>query len=187
MLYPANFEKMAGMVNHINFANYLRYLGWKSIKINRDDLIVFQKAIGNNFFQADIPKDRNFSDYAQVMYLAIEEVARYTKRSVEDILLDLINPVSDIVKIRLKNEELEAGSIFVEDAINLYENTKKLIAAAAMDVLNPKPWHRGNVKQEVQDFVSRCRFGQTEIGSYIISVVCPIDKSDQMSLFDEDE
>lgn len=174
MVNPSDFKKLAGHVSHVEFAKYLRDLGWKTLQTKRNVVNVFQYQKESAFYQVDIPNDRSLSDYARAMCRAIEEVARFAEKSAEQVLLELINPMSDIVRIRLVNDELEAGSIYVEDAINLYENAKKLIAAAAMDVLSPKEHHRGRPDTKVQKFVSSCRFGQTEIGSYVVSVACPI-------------
>ena len=60
-----------------------------------------------------------------------------------------------------------------DDAIQLFVNAKKLIAATALDVINPKKMHYGRINEPVRNFLSQCRFGQTEIGSYVVSVICP--------------
>ena len=45
----------------------------------------------------------------------------------------------------------------------------------------------------VQKFLSNCRFGQTEVGSYVVSVVCPFAELDenedykQLSIFSDEE
>mgnify|MGYP003021501779 FL=1 len=97
------------------------------------------------------------------------------------------------MKIRLQKKDVEAGSIFFDDAINLFENAKKLIAATALDVLHPKHIHQGRPEEAVSQFINNCKFGQTEIGSYVISVVCPfaeLDESEeyrQLSIFSDEE
>lgn len=95
------------------------------------------------------------------------------KKSVEQLMLYLLNPNTDILKIRLDKKEVESGNIMFDDAIQLFVNAKKLIAAAALDVINPKKIHYGRIDEPVQKFLSQCRFGQTEIGSYVVSVICP--------------
>lgn len=53
-------------------------------------------------------------------------------------MLYLLNPNTDILKIRLDKKEVESGNIMFDDAIQLFDNAKKLIAATALDVINPK-------------------------------------------------
>lgn len=108
-------------------------------------------------------------------------------------MLYLLNPNTDILKIRIDKKEMESGNIMFDDAIQLFVNAKKLIAATALDVINPKKTHYGRINEPVQKFLSQCRFGQTEIGSYVISVVCPfVDFSEtegyrQLSIFSDEE
>ena len=72
------------------------------------------------------------------MYQAIETVAFVEGQSTEQLLLFLLNPNTDILKIRLDRKNIEAGSILFDDAIRVYENAKKLIAATARMFFIPK-------------------------------------------------
>ena len=75
----------------------------------------------------------------------------------------------------------------------MYENAKRLLAATALDILHPKKYHQGRMDDCVQKFLSNCRFGQTEVGSYVVSVVCPFAELDenedykQLSIFSDEE
>jgi hypothetical protein len=68
-----------------------------------------------------------------------------------------------------------------------------LLADTALDIINPQKYHYGRSDKLVQKFLSECRFGQTEIGSYVMSVVCPfVEISDkegyrQLSIFTDEE
>lgn len=127
------------------------------------------------------------------MYKAVVTVAEVENRSVEQVLLYLLNPNTDILKIRLEKKDVEAGNILFDDAIRMYENAKKLLAATALDILHPKRYHQGRMDDCVLKFLSSCRFGQTEIGSYVVSVVCPFAELDenedykQLSIFSDEE
>lgn len=104
--------------------------------------------------------------------------------------MELLNPLSDILRLRVYGSSAKEGSLFMEDAINLYENARKLLTATAMDIVRPRLLHSGRPPANIADFISKCRFGQTEIGSYVVSVVCPIARLDptetlQLTLHDE--
>lgn len=127
------------------------------------------------------------------MYKAVETLAKAENKSVEQVMLFLLNPNTDILKIRLEKSSVEAGNILIDDAIRMYENAKKLLAATALDILHPKKYHQGRMDDCVIKFLSNCRFGQTEIGSYIVSVVCSFAELDQnadykqLSIFSDEE
>jgi len=145
------------------------------------------------FEQVTIPLDKKLRDYKNAMYDSVCKIAYVEKKSVEQLMLYLLNPNTDILKIRLDKKEVESGNIMFDDAIQLFDNAKKLIAATALDVINPKKIHYGRIDEPVHKFLSQCRFGQTEIGSFVVSVVCPFAELSetegyrQLSIFSDEE
>ena len=127
------------------------------------------------------------------MYDAVETVAEAEGKTVEQVLLYLLNPNADILKIRLDRKNVEVGSILFDDAINVYENAKKLLAATALDILHPRKYHQGRIDDAIIKFLSDCRFGQTEVGSYVVSIVCPFSELNesegyrQLSIFSDEK
>ena len=83
MIQPKDFIKLAEHVNHLEFAKYLRDLGWQALPTKGDTVNVFQYQKENIFYQADIPKNRGLRDYARAICRAIEEVARFAGNSAE--------------------------------------------------------------------------------------------------------
>jgi len=122
--------------------------------------------------------DDHLADYKTALYEACKTVAEYEKRSLEQLFLVLLNPDADILKIRIEKKDGEPGNILLDDAIGVCENTKKLLGAAAQDVLKPAILHLGRMDTKISSFLSKCRFGQTEAGSVGISVICPMTEDD---------
>lgn len=193
MIYSVNFLDLTEKINPLAFSKYLKDTGWIQFQSKRINVKIYQYEVGTEFFQVIIPTDKKLSDYKQAMYKAVETVAIVEQKSVEQVMLYLLNPNTDILKIRLEKKEIEAGNILFDDAIRLYENAKKLLAATALDILHPKKYHQGRIDDAVTKFLSNCRFGQTEIGSYVVSVVCPFAELDegtgykQLSIFSDEE
>ena len=194
MIYSVNFLDLTEKINPLAFAKYLKETGWNSIQTKKDYLKVFQiiNSVGEAF-QVNIPTDKGLLDYKNAMYDAVKTVAFVEKQSTEQLMLYLLNPNTDILKIRLDRKDIEAGAILFDDAIRVYENARKLIAATAQDILHPKRYHQGRTDDVISKFINNCRFGQTEIGSYIVSVVCPFAELDeengyrQLSIFSDEE
>jgi len=190
MIYSVDFEKIAGNINHIDVAKYLCDLNWQEFPSKRDRVKIFQLETKDEFYQVDLPVSRELHDYGPAMYRAVESIAMSTQKSVEQIILELINPLSDILRLRITEPSIENGSILFEDAIGFYDNAKKLLTATAMDIIRPQLYHVGRPDNVITEFVNNCRFGQTEIGSYVVSIVCPIykverDRIQQLSFFDD--
>ncbi|MCD8325155.1 MAG: hypothetical protein LUC90_00265 [Lachnospiraceae bacterium] len=193
MIYSVDFMSMTEKLNPLAVCRYLDETGWSLFPYKRENVKIYQLAEGDMFEQIMVPMDKGFRDYRQIMYDAVQTIARIEKRPVEQVMLYLLNPSTDILKIRLDRDNIESGNILLDDAINLYENAKKLLAATALDIVNPKKIHYGRIDESVQKFLSQCKFGQTEIGSYVVSVVCPFAELSeaegyrQLSIFSEEE
>lgn len=160
-------------LNPLAVTKYLSETNWELYPIKRNDIKIFQYKKEDLFEQVTIPLDKKLRDYKNAMYDSVCKIAYVEKKSVEQLMLYLLNPNTDILKIRLDKKEVESGNIMFDDAIQLFDNAKKLIAATALDVINPKKIHYGRINEPVRNFLSQCRFGQTEIGSYVVSVICP--------------
>ena len=193
MIYSVNFMDLTEKISPLVFAKYLKDIGWAQFQSKRPYIKIFQYEKNNNFFQVIIPTEKKLSDYKEAMYKAVVTVGEAENKSVEQVMLYLLNPNTDILKIRLGKKEVEAGNILFDDAIRVYENAKRLLAATALDILHPKKYHQGRIDDCVLKFLSNCRFGQTEIGSYVVSVVCPFAELDeneeykQLSIFSDEE
>ena len=194
MIYSVNLDEMAGRISYVDLCKYVSDLNW--IKFSgkvRDGVAVYQKIINDELFQINIPCDRNFSDYSYAIRKAVHILSLTESKSEEQLILELLNPMSDILRVRHISSSVENGSILFEDAINLYDNAKKLLTNAALDVTCYKKIYKGRLSDTVQEFISKCRYGQTEIGSYVISLVCPfVDISDdgqvkQLNFFSDEE
>jgi len=192
MIYSVDFKELAEKIRYIDTVKYLHDLGWNEIPTKREWVKIFQHEDQDNFYQIDLPVSRNLRDYKAAIYRAVECIALSTKKSIEQVVLELLNPLSDILRLRVNEPEIEAGSIYVEDTIKLYDNAKKLLMATAMDIVHPQLFHFGRPENAIMEFINSCRFGQTEIGSYVVSLICPISKIEnnkvnQLSLFSNEE
>ncbi len=193
MIYSVNFLDMTEEINPFTVCKYLEQTDWKQFQFKRTGVKVYQKYINDVFEQVIVPMDKSFLDYKNTMFDAVKTIADTEKKTLEQIMLFLLNPNSDILKIRFEKKDVETGNILFDDAIKLFDNAKRLLAATALDVVNPKKIHYGRIDDSVQHFLNQCRFGQTEIGSYVVSIVCPFAELSegegyrQLSIFSDEE
>lgn len=190
MIYKLDYKELVNKINPFIFNKYLKATGWSVFNTKRADIKILQKKT-DKLYQITIPLDTDLADYKESMLYAVQTLAGYEKKALDEMFLFLLNPNSDILKIRIEKDGVEAGSILLDDAIKVYENAKKLLGAAAQDVIKPAQYHQGRMDATVTEFLNRCRFGQTQVGSYIVSVICPMTQTDgkgnfwQIELFDD--
>ena len=126
-------------------------------------------------------KDRTFSEQFNLTIKKDNEAL--TSFNNEEVK----KPIVDILKFRLKKHSTSKGTICVLDAEKFYTNIVKLLYAIASDVENPQKVHKGSYRAKVYNFVKKCNFDQTEIGSYVIKVNVPIESNDEGSVFEDDD
>lgn len=193
MIYSVDLEKICTKINPLAIIKYISGTGWREVAVKKPYIRVFQTGKDEDMVQVTVPLSREFRDYEYVVFDAVNKIAVIENKTVEDVVLYLLNPNTDILKIRLDRKSVEPGNILLDDAVNLFNNAKKMISAAAMDEIHPARFHIGRPDENVTRFLNDCRFGQTEIGSYIISVICPFAdiKEDygyrQLSFFTDEE
>ena len=56
----------------------------------------------------------------------------------------------------------------------MIDGTRKVLLSEAHSVLVPQPYHPRMSRSEAEDFLSRCRLGQTDRGSFVLTVACPL-------------
>lgn len=186
-----------GVVKNINLIEFSKLLissGWKKVPFKKDYIAIYKKESEDDFFQISLPQTNEFRNYDNVVLEAIAEYAKSEGISNNEALLTVQYPNSDILHLRINDDQIQAGSITMDAAVRIYDNAKKLLTATAMDIIDPKNMHKGRQPQTVGSFVNNCRFGQTEIGSYVIPVVCPLqnldensDDAQQLSLFSDED
>lgn len=159
---------------------FLEKCGWEEIVFkNKKRFDVYQKKKDGELYQINVPIFDNLSDYEDMIVEACNEIAFFEGLEFDDVVSKICNPQADIIKIRTNNPEVFDGSIPFDTAINLFENSKKVIADAAMDVSNKMTYRTARYGKDVERFISKCRFGQTKRGSYVISIICPFDNVDE--------
>ena len=87
----------------------------------------------------------------------------------------LLLPPADILFFREMSQDAEAGSLPFEHAVRMINGTKRLLLSAAHSVLVPQAYHPRLSRSEAEEFVTRCRLGQTDRGSFVLSIACPLD------------
>jgi hypothetical protein len=175
----------------ISFATIQRYLqnrNWQKIQSKREHLVIYYKDSPNPT-EILLPLDRNFIDYNDLIFSAIQRISKTENRDIEQVINDLLLPPSDVIRFRVDNKRTEHGLITFTEGFTLLVNAKKSLFATACDILHPSFFHKRMSYKSAQQFIDSCFLGQTERGSFIASIVCPFingtldDNPTQLSLF----
>jgi hypothetical protein len=149
---------------------YLGAQGWRKVKPlgDRGDLYSREGA-------PDIaaPASDHLADYVLAMGQIVDILARVEGRDPAAVLRDLTVADVDLVRVRAPHAE-EDGSISIDDGVELVQQSRDLLLAAACSVTRPQRAYRAGGIREATEYLEQVRFGQTERGSFVVTMLSPV-------------
>ena len=178
------FERL----NPAEVAAYLRSEGWEEVDYKPDRVSVWSATADDDRLEILLPLRRSLGDYVIRMAEVVGTLAAKESRSQLEVLSDLQTAGSDVVRIRFKHAAATDGSIPLDQGEALVENARELMLAGACAAVQRKAYFAARKPEEAKRFVRGLRMGQTERGSYVLTVyskVNPSLTSGQKALFDD--
>lgn len=169
----ASLERLASGVSPSAVRDYAKANGWEQVKEGAKGRVFLFRHTIDKLRQLIIPMD--FSpDYAEVIVDATARIATLEGRPIEAVLTDLLMPDADILRFRVATRDEAGGTLPLQEGINLLDGAKKAVLAAACSVVSPQSHHPRMSRTETAQLLSSCRLGQTENGSFVVKIACPL-------------
>ncbi len=155
----------------LEVASYLRSRGWTQQPAPAKNASVWTTAVGTEEFEAVVPLDTALADYALRMAEVVQAVAVAETRPQAQVYADLLTTFADVVRIRIDDPDLDDGSLPIEAHAQVAQRARDLLLAAACAAIEKRAvWHTRKPAQAVEQ-VRKIRVGQTERGSYVVTVI----------------
>ncbi|KAB8035633.1 hypothetical protein GCL60_16935 (plasmid) [Silvanigrella paludirubra] len=166
-----NYDQISGIYPKDIIA-YIKQHGWKlENKLQTRSIELYNNSNFKNR-QLQIPTSTGLDDYPQLLVQLAEKLSTIENRSYEQIINDWRSADSDIIRIKLKTKD--EYQIPFSRALQTMESTKKAIIASACSILSPQKHHAKLRRTEANELMDACKMEQTEKGSFIIKLSCPI-------------
>lgn len=166
-------EEILRMIKPHQVKTYALAKGWRRVPGVNGEIVLFDHPQGK-WDQLIVHLNESFADYAKRLRDVVENLASFESRPVVEVLNDLIMPDSDILRYCIASKATGRGTIPLMDGFELIEGVKRSILSAACSVVNPVSHHPRMTRTEAQQLLNACELGQTERGSYSVSVSCPL-------------
>jgi len=168
---------------------YLIAKKWKCIHTYPDGVSTLWSK--NDAAVRHIPDKTLYDDYRQIVATVLRTVAKVEKTDVEHVI-KAINTVNiDVLKIHLPEPIGSDGTIPLDDATRIIGGIRKLLlsaASSAEDIVagnTPKDIYPEQKSDAVLASNKKFRLGQTEVGSYVITIESEIiPDTSQTTLYD---
>jgi hypothetical protein len=90
------------------------------------------------------------------------------------VFYNLLYFADDVISIHEDTADSRAGSVSLNRATDMFAGIKKSLLATAHFEIKPLTHHPRLDKADAEQFIDRCRFGQTRRSSYVMTVACPL-------------
>jgi hypothetical protein len=150
---------------------YLVHEGWKQFEPFGEFSEVYTRSGLEPNNELVVPASTAIADYASAVGQALHFLASFENRDELAIYGDLVRADRDVIRVRAPDND---GSIGIDPGVELVQHARDMLASAACAAFEPRSaYHLGKV-QKAEDYMRRVRLGQTEQGSFVITLLAPI-------------
>jgi hypothetical protein len=120
-------------------------------------------------------------DYWQRMRDALVSIASFEERSAHEVLKEVKCLFANVITIRVVHDDTKNGTIPINDGVLLIAKAKDLLSAAARSIYAKRKQFTRGVPKEAKEYLETLLLGQTEVGSYVVNVIAPM-QSDTLAV-----
>jgi len=159
----------------LELAAYLRANGWRQEAdfSGKGSLWLFRTSDGAEF-DVTLPAKRELADYTLRMSEVLRTLAEVEQRSQLDVLVDIQTTTADLVRVRAPSRDAENGTLPLDQAVTFVEHSRDMMLAAACAAIDKRPFFAKRKAQQAMDYLGHVRMGQTERGSYVLTILSPV-------------
>ena len=119
-----------------------------------------------------IPRTERLGDYASTVAEMIDVFAQVADQDELTIYRSLVTADRDVVRVRVG--ESDDGSVTLDDGANLIGGAQDMLASAARSLRDRRSVYHGRMDREAEDLLKRVRLGQTDQGSFVVTLLTPV-------------
>lgn len=163
--------------------DYLKSQGWTLVEQALADRLYVLAHPSFAQRQMVFPMDATAPDFDEAAKMVLKKLVDLYAMPLERLLGRVRSIRDDVLRLRVffdGNDDVLPLSF----ASSIVSNTEKLLKAAACTALRPRQHHPRLSLSEATQFVEKARFGQTEVGSFVLRVACPVNAMEAQGFLD---
>ena len=159
---------------------YARIAGWSQHESYREHSDIY---VGDTLPEIIVPRTARLGDYASAVAALIETFAQVAGQNELTVYRSLATADRDVVRIRAA--ESDDGSLSLDDGVGLIGGARNMVLAAACSLHDPRPVYRPGANREAVELLRQMRLGQTDQGSFVVTLLTPVVPPPMPMLFDD--
>ncbi len=131
-------------------------------------------------FEVVVAQDRMVRDYDDRVVDLLETVATAEGRTPETVMKDIVFVDRDVVRVRAAGEASTENTLAIPAMSLLLQSATSMMTSAACAAHEggvARPLYSGRKPNAVTEYLRALRMGQTEPGSYVLTVLSPLRKT----------
>ena len=157
---------------------YARAAGWTRQQPYRVHSDVY---VGDARPEIIVPRTERLGDYASVVAALIDTFASVAGQDALAVYRSLVTTDRDVVRVRAA--ESEDGSVTLTAGVSLIDGAREMLLSAACSLRERQPVYRAGANREASDLLNRVRLGQTDHGSFVVTLLTPVVPPPMPALF----
>lgn len=120
-----------------------------------------------------LPRTDRLADYASAVSRLIDVFSKISERDELATYRDLVGADRDVVRVRAFGGD-DDGSVSLDAGVKIVAQAREMLLAAACAAKTPQPLYRAGANKEANDYMRRVKLGQTEHGSFVVTLLAPV-------------
>jgi hypothetical protein len=120
-----------------------------------------------------LPRTDRLGDYQTIVSKLLAIFAKVAGRDEMAMYRDLVGADRDTIRVRSSGND-DDGTILIDAGVKVVSQAREMLLAAACAALTPQTVFRAGANQRAVDYMRRVRLGQTEHGSFVVSLLAPV-------------
>lgn len=147
---------------------YLDKNNWKKAEVIRD---AFQLWVNEKHpeFEIILPINESHVRFDSLSLDAVQQLAEAENVSFQALMKGIVEKTYDQIKLRVIAGDVKNGIIPFRDGLDMYESMYDLLRESSGKIQKFK-----NKTDHIQNFMNSIGMGQTEVGSYVITIDSPL-------------
>ena len=133
-----------------------------------------------------VPADRTIRDFRRRIAETLQTLEAIEQRSQLEILADIQQASADIVRWRWIEDNSEDGTIPLESGQQFIAQVLSQLLAAACSAVYPRQFFASRKPARATEYLRQARLGQSDRGSYVVTVHSPVPPLITMAGFQEE-
>lgn len=152
--------------------SYLRSRAWAEQDSGDRASIWTKPASDSESFEVLVPRSRDLRDFPYFVAELITTISQSEQRPESQIVTDLLNVRADV--IRAGHPSSDDNTLPIIDGAGLIQGARNMMLAAACAAIRPRSVYWASKPVLAVHYVNNVRLGQTEPGSYVITIISKV-------------